>query len=77
MTWQKLFNMLFFLPILAFFVPVSFALVFAIFQTFWAYQGFNFLIKGGNFAVYMLIGFAHNILLIVLIIKKFTRDHFK
>jgi fluoroquinolone transport system permease protein len=77
MTWQKLFNLPLFLPVLAFFVPVSFSLVFAIFPTFWAYQGFNSLIKGGNFAVYMLIGFAHSILLLVLMIKRFTKSHFK
>jgi fluoroquinolone transport system permease protein len=77
MTWQKLFNIPLFLPILAFFIPASFSLVFAMFPTFWMYQGFNFLIEGGNFAVYMLIGFAHSILLIVLMIKRFTGNHFK
>ncbi|MEO6590201.1 MAG: hypothetical protein ABIP06_12960 [Pyrinomonadaceae bacterium] len=76
MNWQKLFNIPLFLPILAFFVPVSFSLIFAIFPTFWAYQGFNFLIKGGNFWFYTLIGFAHSILLIVLMVKRFTRNHF-
>ncbi len=77
MTWQKLFNIPLFLPVLAFFVPVSFSLIFAIFPTFWAYQGFNFLINGGNFWFYMLIGFAHSILLLMLMIKRFTRSHFK
>jgi len=77
MTWQKLFNIPLFLPILAFFIPASFSLVLAIFPTFWMYQGFNSLIKGGNFEVYMLIGFAHSILLIMLMIKRFTRSHFK
>ena len=77
MTWQKLFNLPLFLPILAFFVPASFSFVFAIFPPFWAYQGFNFLINGGNSAVYMLIGFTHSILLIVLMIKRFTRRHFQ
>jgi fluoroquinolone transport system permease protein len=76
-TWQKLFNLPLFLPVLAFFVPASFSLVFAISPTFWAYQGFNFLINGGSFAVYILIGFAHSILLIVLMVKRFTRSHFK
>lgn len=77
MTWQKLFNIPLYLPILAFFVPASFSLIFAVFPTFWAYQGFNFLINGGNSAVYMLIGFAHSILLLVWLIKRFTRSHFK
>jgi len=77
MTWQKLFNLPLLLPILAFFIPASFSLVFAIFPTFWMYQGFNSLIKGGNFSLFMIIGFTHSILLIVLMIKKFTRSHFK
>ncbi len=77
MTWQKLFNLPLFLPVLAFFVPASFSLVFAVFPTFWAYQGLNFLIEGGNFGVYMSIGFAHSILLLVWMIKRFTRSHFK
>lgn len=77
MTWQKLFNLPLFLPVLAFFVPDSFSFIFAIFPTYWAYQGFNFLIKGGNFWLYMLIGFTHSILLIMLMIKRLTRGHFK
>ncbi len=77
MTWQKLFNLPLFLPILAFFVPVSFFIIFAIFPTFWAYQGFNSLIKGGNFWFHMSIGFAYSISLIALMIKRFTRSHFK
>ncbi len=77
MTWQKLFNLPLFLPILSFFVPATFSLVFAIFPTFWAYQGFNSLINGGNFWFYMLIGFVHSVLLIALMIKRFTRSHFK
>lgn len=76
MTWQKLFNIPLFLPILAFFVPAPFSILFAIFPTFWAYQGFNFLIEGENFWVCMLIGFIHCILLLALMIKRFTRIHF-
>ena len=77
MTWQKLCNIPLFLPILAFFVPASFSFFFAISPTFWAYQGFNSLIKGGNFWVYILTGIAHSIALLVLMIKKFTKSHFK
>ena len=77
MTWQKLFNIPLFLPVLAFFVPASLSFVFVILPTFWAYQGFNFLIEGGKFWAYMLIGFAHSILLLVLMVKKFTKSHFK
>ncbi len=77
MTWQKLFNLPLFLPILAFYVPASFSLFFAIFPTFWAYQGFNSLINGGTFGIYLLLGFAHSIFLIVFLIKRFTGSHFK
>jgi len=77
MTWQKLFNIPLFLPVAAFFVPVSFSFVFALSPTFWTYQAFNFFVKGGNFWVYMLIGYAHSIFLIILMIERFTRRHFK
>ena len=77
MTWQKLFNIPLFLPVLAFYVPAPFFFIFAVFPTFWAYQGFNCLIEGGNFWVYMLIGFAYSILILGWMIKKFTESHFK
>lgn len=77
MTWQKLFNLPLVLPITAFYVPASFSFLFIIFPTFWAYRGLDSLINTGNFWFYMLIGFAHSILLIVLMIKRFTRGHFK
>jgi fluoroquinolone transport system permease protein len=77
MTWQKLFNIPLLLPILAFYVPASFSPLFAVFPTFWAYQGFDSLIKGENFWFYMLIGFIYGILLPALMIKRFTGSHFK
>lgn len=77
MTWQKLFNMPLFLPILAFFVPAPFSALFAIFPTYWAYLGFSLLIDGGAFWVYLLIGFAYSALLLVLMIGRFTGSHFK
>lgn len=77
MTWQKLFNLPIFLPILAFYVPASFSFVFAIFPTFWAYQGFDSLSKGENFWLYILIGFFHSLLLIIYLIRRFTKIHFR
>ncbi len=77
MTWQKLFNIPLFLPVMAFFLPAYFSLFFAIFPAFWAYQSFNFLIKGESSWVYLLVGFVHSILLLVLMIKSFTKSHFK
>ncbi len=77
MTWQKLFNIPLLIPVLALFLPGSFSIVFAIFPTFWAYQSFDLLIKGGNFWVYMLVGFAHTVLLLVWTIGRFTKSHFK
>lgn len=76
MTWQKLFNIPISLPLLAFFVPVSFSFLFAIFPTYWAYQGFNNNINGESFSLYFLIGFAFSLFLIVLLARKFSRSHF-
>jgi fluoroquinolone transport system permease protein len=77
MTWQKLFNLPLFLPVLVFFVPVSISFVFAIFPAFWAYKGFDALINGGVFWLFMLAGFVHSLVLIVLVINRFTRNHFR
>lgn len=77
MTWQKLFNIPLYLPILAFFVPTIISFVLAIFPTFWAYQGFNSLIEGRNFWIYILIGFAHSLLLLAWFVKKFNTIHFR
>jgi len=77
MTWQKIFNLPLLLPVLAFYVPFSISLVFAVFPIYWAYQGFDSLIKGGSAWLYFLIGFAHSILLLVLMIRRFSIDHFK
>ncbi len=78
MTWQKLFNMPLFLPVLSFFAPGVFSFLFAIFPAFWAYQALNLLIEQkGRFWIYLSIGFIYNSFLIVLMIKKFTRSHFK
>jgi fluoroquinolone transport system permease protein len=79
MTWQKLFNLPLYLPVLSFFVPVPFSLIFAISPVFWTYRGLDFLIRGEgeSFWIYTLIGFAASILLIIFLIRKFTRVHFK
>jgi len=76
MTWQKLFNIPTSLPLLAFFVPATFSVLFAILPTHWAYQGFYMLIQGETFAQYLLIGYAFNLLLIALLARKFSVEHF-
>ena len=76
MTWQKLFNIPISLPLLAFFVPVSFSFLFAIFPTFWAYQGFTNNINGESFILYFLIGFIYSLFLISLLARKFSKNHF-
>jgi fluoroquinolone transport system permease protein len=76
MTWQKLFNVPLFLPILAFFAPATFSLFFAISPTFWAYQGFHSLILGKEWLAYTAIGFIHSALFLGLCVRRFTRTHF-
>jgi fluoroquinolone transport system permease protein len=77
MTWQKLFNLPLFLPVLSFFVPTPISSVFAVFPTFWAYYGLESLIAGKSFWIYTAAGYAHSLLLIFYLIRRFTRTHFK
>jgi len=76
MTWQKLFNAPITLPLLAFFVPVSFSFVFAVFPTYWAFQGFSQMIANKSFAPYLLVGFVYSFLLIALLARRFSKSHF-
>ncbi len=77
MTWLKLFNIPLFLPVFAFFVPSPFSAIFAIFPAYWGYVGLDFFFKGENGWIYLMIGFAYNILLITLLAHRFTKLHFK
>jgi fluoroquinolone transport system permease protein len=77
MTWQKLFNLPVALPVLAFFVPVSFSALFGILPTYWAYQGFYNLINGAGFSFQFIIGYGFNLLIVVVMAKRFSRTHFQ
>lgn len=76
MTWQKLFNIPVSLPLLAFFVPVSFSFLFAMLPTHWAYQGFRNIIAGQSPLIYLLIGIVYSLLLVGLMARKFSKSHF-
>lgn len=76
MTWQKIFNLPVTLPILAFFVPSSFSFVFAFLPTYWSYQGFQNLINGDAFEIYLLIGYIFHFGCIVFMSRRFSKTHF-
>jgi fluoroquinolone transport system permease protein len=77
MTWQKIFNLPLVLPIAAFFVPAAFSLLFAVFPTYWVYQALGALIEGRSYVGFLLIGSVYSLLIIGLMIRRFTRSHFK
>jgi fluoroquinolone transport system permease protein len=77
MTWQKLFNAPLFVPILAFFVPAPFAILFAILPTWWAFQGLRLMIEGKDPWGYLLVGSGYSVLSIVIMIGQFTSRHFR
>lgn len=77
MTWQKLFNLPLFLPVLSFFVSAPLSVIFAILPTYWIYQGFNALIEGLSFGLYLSIGFVYSLFLLGVMIKRFGESHFK
>lgn len=77
MTWQKLFNLPVTLPVLTFFVPTTFSFIFAFLPTFWAYRGFDNLVKGESYEIYLIVGFIFNFLLIASMAKRFSKTHFE
>lgn len=77
MTWQKLFNVPLFLPILAFYVPAPLSFLFAFFPTYWAYSGLDALIGEQNSWGYLIVGLAYSGILLVSLINRFTQNHFR
>ncbi len=77
MSWQKLFNIPVTMPLLAFLIPVYLSYLFAIFPTYWAYQGFNKIILGENFLIFLFVSFVYSILVIALFARRFTKLHFQ
>lgn len=77
MTWQKLFNIPISLPILAFFVPPAFSVVFALLPTYWAFQGLYILIEGGGLFVHFAVGFVYSLLIIQALVRLFLKRHFR
>ncbi|MEZ5344580.1 MAG: hypothetical protein R2681_03395 [Pyrinomonadaceae bacterium] len=75
-TWQKLFNIPIMLPLLAFFVPAAYSIVFAVFPAYWAYQGFDGVIDQKNAALFLLTGFVYSLIVIAVLIRRFSRSHF-
>ena len=77
MTWQKIFNLPLIVPVASLFVAAPLSFLFAIFPTYWAYQGFTLLLNGGNSGLYLLIGYVYSVAMVVLMINRFTSSHFK
>ncbi len=77
MTWQKLFNIPIMLPVLAFFVPSTFSFIFAFLPTHWIYQGFNNLVTGKSYFLQIFVGYIFYSLLIILLARKFSKNHFQ
>ena len=76
MTWQKLFNIPLFLPVISFFVSTTFAVLFGVFPVYWAFRGLDNLINSGNAGWEFAVCFIYSIFVIYLFLKKFQQKHF-
>ena len=77
MTWQKLFNVPLFLPLLAFYTPAPVSFLFAIFPTYWAYSGLAAMIDGQGYWTYLTVGLVYVCVLLALLVERFTHQHFR
>lgn len=76
MVWIKIFNIAVVLPVVAFFVPEALTFLFAVFPTYWAFQGLNQLIEGSTFFWHLMAGFIYFFILLMLTARKFSKVHF-
>lgn len=77
MTWQKLFTLPLYLPVVSLFIASPFSFLFAVLPAFWVYQVFDALIDNRTFWPFALGGFVHAFLLIAFMIRTFTERHFR
>ncbi|MFK7810058.1 MAG: hypothetical protein AB8F74_19790 [Saprospiraceae bacterium] len=76
MTWFKLVNLLTTIPLAAFFV-VKYDFLFGIVPTYWAFQALDGMIENKDILLPLVIGFSFVIVLLVLLISRFTKVHFE
>lgn len=76
MVWIKVFNVLVLIPIAAFFVPKSFAHVFGIFPTHWAFQSLYNIIESGHFQMQLIVGFIYSTFALYYLVNVFAKRHF-
>ena len=76
MVWVKVFNILVIIPVVAFFIPDTFARLFGIFPTYWAFQGLNNIIEGNMYSLFLLVGMLYLVGLLFVGLRKFAVNHF-
>lgn len=76
MTWFKLANLLVSIPFAAFFIE-KYTDAFGIIPTHWMFQSLHHMINGGNYQLPLSIGFAYTLLLLVFLVKRFSKKHFE
>ena len=76
MTWFKLVNLLTSLPLAAFFIE-KYDSYFGVIPTHWIFQTLHKMIRGESYFMSITIGFGFFSVLLIFIIKRFTRVHFQ
>lgn len=76
MTWFKLINLLVSLPLASFFIP-KYASLFGVLPSYWAFQSLHFMIEGLEPTWTLATGFTFTLLLLVVLVKRFTKVHFR
>ena len=76
MIWFKSLNILVILPIIAFFVPVTYSYFFWILPTYWIFNALNNILQGWDYLLSLLIWFIFFILLLWFTVIRFIKKHF-
>lgn len=75
MTWFKLMNLLMSIPLVAFFIP-KYTAFFGIIPTHWTFQTLNKMVLDEPIILPLFIGLVFVSILLVFLIKRFTKVHF-
>ncbi len=76
LTWIKGLNIIIILPIVGYFLPQPYSKIFTVFPSYWIFEAVADLLQQGTLWLPMLVGFLFLIVLLFLIVRRFSKTHF-
>ena len=76
LTWIKGLNIIVIIPIIGYFLPQPYGKIFTVLPSYWVFEAVNELIQQGALWLPVVISFVFLLVLLFIIVRRFSRTHF-